>query len=132
MRHRSVKSYDKDPSSLSWEDVWKERRLELACEGDRWYDFVRRYYYDPQGAINEIKAQRRNGYNNQEAFDELYKNYYENGTWTVPSTLIYDTSTAAPNVTDRSFTLPLPSSDVIYNPLLMEAPEEYDLSGITF
>lgn len=39
---------------------------------------------------------------------------------------------AAPNVTDRSFTLPLPSSDVIYNPLLMEAPEEYDLSGITF
>lgn len=130
--HRSVKSYDKDPSTLTWEDVWKERRLELACEGDRWYDFVRRYYYDPQGAINEVKSQRRNGYNNQDALDELYKNYYENGTWTVPSTLIYDTSTAAPNVTDRSFTLPLPSSDVIYNPLLMEAPEEYDLSGITF
>ena len=131
VRHRSVKSYDKDPTSISWEDVWKERRLEFACEGDRWYDFVRRYYYDPQGAINEIKAQRRNGYD-RSALDKIYKTYYESGTWSVPSDVKYDESTAAPNVTDRSFTLPLPSSDVIYNPLLMEAPEDYDLSGITF
>ncbi len=132
VRHRSVKSYDKDPSSITWEDVWKERRLELACEGDRWYDFVRRYYYDPEGAINELKSQRRNAYNNGDQLNELYKNYYENGTWSIPSGLKYNDDVAAPNVTDRSFTLPLPSSDITFNPLLMETPVDYDLSEITF
>jgi starch-binding outer membrane protein, SusD/RagB family len=128
VRHRGISSY-KLPTSISWEDVWKERRLELACEGDRWYDFVRRYYYDPSGAISEIKAQRRNTYS---GLDDLYKNYYTNGTWNVTGSQSYDTNTAAPNVTDRSFTIPLPSSDISYNPLLMEAPEDFDLSTISF
>jgi hypothetical protein len=128
VRHRGISSY-KLPTSISWDDVWKERRLELACEGDRWYDFVRRYYYDPTGAINEIKAQRRNAYN---GLDDLYKGYYTNGAWNVTSNQFYDTNTAAPNVTDRSFTIPLPSSDISYNPLLMDAPEDYDLSTISF
>ena len=92
------------------------------------YDFVRRYYYDPQGAINEIKGQRRNGYS---GLDDLYKNYYKSGAWNI-SNASYDNTTAAPNVTDRSFTIPLPSSDISYNPLLMEAPEDFDLSTITF
>lgn len=129
VRHRSVKGYDKVPASITWEDVWKERRLELACEGDRWYDFVRRYYYDPQGAINELKGQRRNGYN---GLDALYKEYYKNKVWNVTSSQNYDITKSAPNVTDQSFTLPLPSSDVVYNPLLLEAPEDFDLSTITF
>jgi hypothetical protein len=129
VRHRSVKGYTM-PTSLSWEDVWKERRLELACEGDRWYDYVRRYYYDPAGAINEIKAQRRNGYN---GLNDLYKNYHESGAFNVdPSKHNYDTSTAAPNVTDRSFTIPLPSADISYNPLLMETPEDFDVNSIAF
>jgi hypothetical protein len=129
VRHRSVKGYVM-PTSITWEDVWKERRLELACEGDRWYDFVRRYYYDPQGAINEIKGQRRNGYN---GLNDLYKTYYESGAFTVdPSKHSYDTGTAAPNVTDRSFTIPLPSADISYNAHLMETPEEFDVSSISF
>ena len=38
-------------TSLTFDKVWKERRLELACEGDRWYDFVRLAYYKPEAAI---------------------------------------------------------------------------------
>jgi hypothetical protein len=129
VRHRSVKGYNY-PTTVTMEDVWKERRLELACEGDRWYDFVRRYYYDPQASINEIKGQRRNGYN---GLNNLYKNYYQSGAWDlVGNPASYDTNTPAPNVTDRSFTIPLPSADISYNPSLMEAPVEYDLSTITF
>ena len=129
VRHRSVKGYEY-PTSITWDDIWKERRLELACEGDRWYDYVRRYYYDPQGAIAEIKAQRRNEYY---SLNDLYKNYYESGAFIVdPSKHLYNNTIPAPNVTDRSFTIPLPSADISYNPLLMEAPEDYDLSGISF
>ena len=83
-----------------------------------------------QGAINEIKSQRRNEYY---ALNDLYKNYYESGAFNVdPSKHLYNNTIAAPNVTDRSFTIPLPSADISYNPLLMEAPEDYDLSGISF
>ena len=129
VRHRSVQDY-KMPTSLTWEDIWKERRLELACEGDRWYDFVRRYYYDPQGAISEIKAQRRNEYY---SLDDLYKTYYNSGSFVVdPSKHLYNTNTPAPNVTDRSFTIPLPSADISYNPLLMEAPVDFDVNSIAF
>ena len=91
---------------------------------------MRRYYYDPQGAINEIKSQRRNEYY---ALNDLYKTYYESGAFNVdPSKHLYNNTIAAPNVTDRSFTIPLPSADISYNPLLMEAPEDFDLSGIAF
>lgn len=34
VRNRAIKSATR-PSSITWDDVWKERRLELAMEGDR-------------------------------------------------------------------------------------------------
>jgi hypothetical protein len=129
VRHRSVKSYTM-PASITWEDIWKERRLELACEGDRWYDFVRLYYYNPDRAISEIKAQRRNGYN---GLDDLYKNYYKSGAWNITSNQYYDVSTTANNnVTASSFTIPLPSSDISYNPHLTEAPVDVDITQYSY
>lgn len=87
VRHRGVADYE-HPTTLSWEDVWKERRLELALEGDRWGDFVRLYYFNPQRAIDELSGQRRNEYKNEK----------------------YDTSVPAPIVTAKTFTLPYPVS----------------------
>lgn len=133
VRHRSVKGYNK-PTSISWDDIWKERRLELAFEGDRWYDYVRRYYYDPQGAINELKAQRRNAMNS-DALNTIYKAYYESGyqTWTKDASVeYYDSNTATPNVTDRSFTIPMSSVDIAFNKHMMEDPEDFDISGLSF
>ncbi len=112
VRHRAVSSYSY-PSSITWDDIWKERRLELAMEGDRWYDYVRVSYYDPQFCIDEITNQKRNAIWN---LDAAYKAYYETGTWSIDtSTQQYDTSTSAPNVTEDSFTLPFPTEDVVFN-----------------
>lgn len=112
-------------TSVTWEDIWKERRLELACEGDRWYDFVRLAYYDPSRAISELKSQRRNAFWN---LDDAYKKYYESGyqTWDT-SAAQYDTDTEAPNVVASSFTLPFPTEDVVFNPHLMEDPIHVDV-----
>ena len=63
-------------TSVAIKDIWKERRLELAGEGDYWYDFVRRSYYDMNGVIDEIKAQRRNPWWN---LNSVYKTWYESG-----------------------------------------------------
>ena len=119
--------------AVTFEDIWKERRLELACEGDRWYDFVRRSYYDMDATIAELKAQKRN---NIYGYDGAAKNYFLTGTWTLdgltdsegkPISVAYDEGPAAPNVTASVFTLPLPTEDVVFNKLLLEAAQEVDV-----
>ncbi len=131
VRHRAIKSYER-PSSITWEQVWKERRLELALECDRWYDYVRLSYYDSNRAINELKNQRRSTYS---GLDPYYKSYYESGTATLnPNDQYYDKQPSQPNVTISSFTLPFPDTDMAMNPNLMPSvePEHVDISQFTY
>lgn len=112
-------------TSITFDDIWKERRLEFAYEGDHWYDLVRLSWYEPQRAINEIANQRRNTYN---GYDDVAKKYFESNSWVVdPSVTYYDTDTQAPNVTINSFTLPFPTEDVVFNPHLLEDPIHVDV-----
>ena len=112
------------PTSVSWSDIWKERRLEFAMEGDRWYDFVRVSYYDPQFCVNELRNQKRNQF---WGLDDVYKTYQSSGSWKIDlSKQGYDTSTSAPNVTvmlrkdsqvsnQGYFALPMAAEDVLFN-----------------
>jgi hypothetical protein len=114
-------------TSVSWEDIWKERRLEFAMEGDRWYDFVRVSYYDPAFCVKELTAQKRNSF---WGLDALYKAYNTTGSWKPDAASQgYDGSTAAPNVNvllrkDSEvsnigyFALPMSAEDVLFNPNL--------------
>ena len=118
--HQRAVPSDVEKSSLTFDEVWKERRLELAGEGDRWYDFVRRSYYDVNSCIKEITAQKRNSL---WGCDIVYKRYYESGetNWSYSEEdgeFQYDEATAAPNVTAASFSLPFPTEDVALNPNL--------------
>lgn len=124
VRNRSVPTAA-PKTSITFDDIWKERRLELAHEGDFWYDFVRLSWYDPEKAISILKNQRRNGYYN---INDVFKNFFDTGKWVLdPSVTIYDTDTQAPNVTIESFTLPFPAEDVVFNPHLLEAPIHVDV-----
>ncbi len=124
VRQRAVPS-DMPKTSLTFDDVWKERRLEFAGEGDRWYDFVRRAYYDVNACIAELTAQRRNAIWNCSG---VYKNFYESGgaTWD-PTDIQYDDpdngGTPRPNVTASSFNLPYPTEDVALNPNLSSSAQ---------
>ncbi|WP_303919516.1 RagB/SusD family nutrient uptake outer membrane protein [Draconibacterium sediminis] len=111
-------------TSLSFDKIWKERRLELACEGDRWYDYVRLHYYKPQEAIAELKAQRRSSYTGLFSF-------YESGTLDTDVTY-YDKNPVIPNITDDSFTLPFPDTDLTMNKHLMEPAVEHDISEYSY
>ena len=120
-------------TSVSWEDIWKERRLEFAGEGDRWYDYVRRSYYDMPAVIAELKGQRRNAFWN---LGTIYKAYYESDytVWENPVdeatgelTARYDEDTPVPNVTAESFTLPFPTEDVVFNPNLLKPGEDVNV-----
>ena len=124
VRNRAIPSA-KRPAQVSWEDIWKERRLEFAMEGDRWFDFVRRSYYDYEGCKAELLEQKRNQFWN---LDPLYKGYATAGSWDVAAAgAVYDTDFSKPNVdmlslkdseTAMYFALPFPTEDVTFNPLL--------------
>ena len=104
-------------TSISWEDLRKERRIEFAMEGRYWYDLLSRAYYKQQEVINYITLQDR-------------------GTrpsilFTAPNTLninekvnptIAPVGTPAPG----TFRLPLPESDRNQNPKMSEPPVPYD------
>lgn len=111
--------------TLTWEQVWKERRLELALEGDRWYDFVRLSYYNPQKAIDEIKSQRRGSW---AGLGEIYETYYTSGykEWNVSENVKY-TEGDALTISIDNFSLPFPTEDLVYNPRLAEAAVEVDV-----
>lgn len=103
--------------------IWKERRLELALEGDNWYDYVRRSYYDVQGCIDELKAQRRSHW---DGISGVYKDYVvdEQGNYVGPgqakawdkSQISYNPAEELTDVKPSMFTIPFPTEDVVMNP----------------
>lgn len=133
VRSRSVNTYSR-PTSISWEDVKKERRLELSLEGDSWYDYVRWFYYDPDAAINELNNQRRNEYY---GLNDLYESWYNNGGydggWNITDNVKYnDDPGKKQNVSVSSFTIPFPTEDATQNPHLLEAPQDVDISQFSY
>lgn len=107
-------------TSITYEDIRRERRVEFCLEGLYWYDLVSRAYYKQQEVINYIIAQDR-------------------GTITP---FLYDISTNTPVLDDSRdpgtraigavnaniFLLSYPESEVVQNPLLKEAPVSYEFT----
>ena len=108
--------------SVTIQDIWKERRLELALEGDNWYDYVRRSYYAVDDCIAELLAQKRSYWS---GLDNLYKTYVtdEKGDYVGPGARAWDTTNVS-YVTDDEltdvkasmFVVPFPTEDVVLNP----------------
>lgn len=122
VRKRAIPSYQRgsDDPSISFEEIFKERRKELAGEGDNWFDFVRLSYYNPELAKQWLNKQERGSYG---GLTEFYK-----GTGTTVTL-----NTFKVNVTDNSkFSIPFPEVDLAMNPHLMEEPVAFDFSSIGY
>jgi hypothetical protein len=121
VHQRSVPNAD-DVTSLTFDQIFKERRLELACEGEFWYDLVRLHYYNPALAKQKINQQERGSYQNLRAYylGEADESSVELNSFKV-------------NVTDDSkFLLPFPSNDINMNPRLLEDPVPFDFGTIDY
>ncbi|HEA30054.1 MAG TPA: RagB/SusD family nutrient uptake outer membrane protein [Leeuwenhoekiella sp.] len=109
-----------EKTSLTFDDIFHERRIELCMEGQFWYDLVRRSYYQQQEVVNYIDAQER-GTITPFTYDE------ETNTVAVDDT--QDPAARAVGVVDESiFILPYPESEVVQNPLLREDPVPYEFT----
>ena len=134
-------------AAVTFDDIWKERRLELASEGDRWYDYVRLAYYDKQAAMDDLKGQLMN---QLYSYNEACKNYWYTGCggtiedapadltafdatkaeWSLLNNDVRyadDLPDRATHVNEGIFTLPLPTADVTFNPHLLEPAQAVDV-----
>jgi len=98
-----------DPvTSLDGDVILKERRIELAAEGQYWFDLVRLSYYNSAKAISILNNEKRVtfGYNKGVVTENK------------PANVITQ-------ATIGTFTLPIPSKDVTANPKLLEPSVPY-------
>ncbi|MDR0960944.1 MAG: RagB/SusD family nutrient uptake outer membrane protein [Mediterranea sp.] len=119
-------------TSITFDDLFKERRLELAFEGDFWYDFVRLSYYKPDEAVARLNAQNRKNYLG-------LANYYDRG---IEGAFEVDGTLYLPRVNDQEatgqpydiskLTMPFPETDLQMNPHLREDPQEVDVTQFTY
>ncbi|MBK0369373.1 RagB/SusD family nutrient uptake outer membrane protein [Flavobacterium agrisoli] len=107
-----------DPkTTLTYDDIIRERRVELCMEGQYWYDLVRRSYYKQQEVVNYITGQSRG---------IIVPITYDAATNTAAVDPTRDNAARAIGAIDESiFLLPYPESEVIQNPLLNEPPVPY-------
>lgn len=97
-------------TQLNMDIILKERRLEFACEGQYWFDLVRLSYFNPVKAITLLSNQQRVTFE------------YDGDTKIAkPQPPIGVISPA----TVGTFTLQLPTSEVIADPKLLEPAVPY-------
>ena len=120
VRRRALGSNYTDSTSITFDDIDLERRLELAFEGDRWYDLVRLHYYKPEEAISIVENQERGSWNGLDKFYEKDDNS-DLGINSYKVTL-----------TDDDFEIPFPEVDLSLNPGLMDDPVDFDFSSIGY
>ncbi|KAA6345490.1 RagB/SusD family nutrient uptake outer membrane protein [termite gut metagenome] len=107
-------------TSLTYQDIIHERRVEFCMEGQYWYDLVRRAYYEQQTVINYITGQSRG---------TIQPILYDTSNNTVRIDSSRDPSDRAiGNINESIFLLPYPESELVQNPLLKEPPVPYEFT----
>ena len=120
VRGRSIANYT-PKTAITFDDIFNERRLELAGEGDFWYDFVRLSYYKPADAKARLAAQNRGSWGG-------LADYYK-GTKSKSELTSNVVKVDASNV---FFSIPFPDTDQSANSNLGKDPVSFDFSTISF
>ena len=104
-------------SEITYADIRYERRIELAMEGQYWYDLVRRSYYRQQEVLNYVNDAQDRAV--QYEYDEATGTYIEGDE---------NTAQQVATATAEDLLLPYPESELVQNPLLREEPVNYEFT----
>jgi starch-binding outer membrane protein, SusD/RagB family len=112
-----------DPvTSFDLDDIYNERALEFAMEGQVWYDFVRMHYFDPEKVYDILSDQER-------GFFRITPDKTPNPTsWTfvmAPKTG-GGVETRKYTVSSANFAIPLPAIELQRAPNLRKVPVPYE------
>ena len=104
-------------SSITFDDIIRERRCEFAMEFVNWYEMTTWYMWQPSKMLKYFNSQDRGA-----LCDEITK--------AADGSLVFnEDKMSRPNivieVTDQNIFFPYPESDVIQNPMLKQSPQPY-------
>ncbi len=106
-------------SSITLDDLIKERRIEFAMEYCNWYDMVSWYCYKPEKMLLYFNSQQRGWTTNSITKD-------------TDGNLIFETPLQEPSnavvITKDNIFFPYPENDLIQNPRLKEDPQPYNFN----
>lgn len=108
-------------NSLTFEDIFQERRIETVFEGNSWNEVVRWYYFDPAKAIAYTAAQHKENYT---------MSYVAGSTNPKRYTVTYSDPEFYP-LTESTLYLPFPEGEVINAPSLKNEPVAFDFTKLT-
>lgn len=112
--------------SISYADIFQEKKIEFAFEGHAWYDWKQWYYFDPTAALNYFSTQNRGLYNITYNGGNSFVTWFDNTN--SPASIGTRSYVITPEKTD----LPYPSSEVLVAPGLTKDPVAFDFSKLTY
>ncbi|MCW3092553.1 MAG: RagB/SusD domain protein [Ferruginibacter sp.] len=107
-----------DMTSITFDDIFQEKRVETALEGNAWYEIMRLYYFNPAKATAYTAAQDKGNYTIN------YNAGSSPRTWTVVYTPAYFPVNA------QTVYLPYPEAELIAAPQLSQPPVAFDFSKL--
>ncbi|HVM89485.1 MAG TPA: RagB/SusD family nutrient uptake outer membrane protein [Puia sp.] len=110
-------------SSLTYADIFLEKKVEFAYEGHEWYDWKQWYYFDPTNALQYFSTQDRGTYNITYNGGNMFVTYF--GADGKPGTVNYP-------ITAATADLPYPESELLVDPHLQDPPVPFDFSKIKY
>lgn len=107
-------------TSLTFEEIFQERRIETVFEGNSWNEIVRWYYFDPAKATAYTAAQHKENYTMTYVAGSANPKKY---TVTYSPTEIYP-------VSESTLYMPFPESEMVNAPSLKNEPVAFDFSKL--
>lgn len=107
-----------DKTSLTFGDIFQEKWIETAIEGNEWYDILRWWYFDPQGAEAYVSNQDRS---------INYTLSWNSGTF-APRRYTFTSSGERYSFSTNNVYLPFPESEMVAAPSLSKPPVAFNFS----
>lgn len=106
-------------SAITFNDIFRERRVEFALESIAWFDVKRWFYRDPSAALAYLNAQQReHTYYRDQSAGAADENLVAGYILQPPPSPIA--------ISASQMFVPIPAADVVFNPLLAAGQEAVD------
>lgn len=112
-------------SSLTYADIFQEKKIELALEGRAWYDWKQWYYFDPTAAMQYYSTQNRGNYNISYNNGDPFVTFFNDNTPMTAGVVNY-------HITAAIADLPFPEAEAKQAPNLTLPPVPFDFSKIKY
>jgi len=111
-------------TSITFADIFLEKKVEFALEGNAWYDWKRWYYFDPTRALQYFSTQNRGAYNISYNKGNPFITFFGSDNRTSGAVTYPITSTTAD--------LPYPEAEKLVSPNLAAPPAPFDFSKLKY